>query len=172
IIQQTFRSVRMRYFIIGLAAILYFGAPAAFAAPSCAWPTPTSGVCVDDSGATYCVSCPDGKQSYACSRVACSDGKAVSQPPSQNATESAITSFYNNRGEWAGVFRMTGIEKIKVDTISATQVIANVRYSYAPIPGNYKKRTDSGYDQRTFVFNKNGPIWEVTSMGEHMSAKF
>jgi hypothetical protein len=86
--------------------------------------------------------------------------------------ESAITAFYSNRGEWAGVFRMTGIEKIKVDTISPTQVIANVRYSFAPIPGNYKKRTDSGYDQRTFTFSKNGPIWEVTSMGGYMSARF
>jgi hypothetical protein len=163
----------MRNFIIGLAAILYFGAPAAFAAPSCAWPTATSGVCVDDSGATYCVSCPEGTQSAACSRVACGDSKAVSvPPPSPNAMESAITSFYNNRGEWAGVFRMSGIEKTRVETISATQVIAHVRYSYTPIPGNHKKRTDSGVDQRTFVFNKNGPLWEVTSMGGYMSATF
>jgi hypothetical protein len=104
--------------------------------------------------------------------VSCSDGKAVSAPPSQNATESAITSFYNSRGEWAGVFRMTGIERIRLETISATQTIAHVRYSYAAIPGNYKKRKDSGRDQRTFVLNKNGPLWEVTSMGGHMSARF
>jgi hypothetical protein len=162
----------MRYFIVGLAVIFHFAAPAAIAAPSCAWPTPTSGVCVDDRGVTYCVSCPPGQQSAACSRVGCSDGRAVSVPPSQNATESAITAFYNNRGEWAGVFRITGIEKIRMETISATQTIAHVRYSYAPIPGNHKKRKDSGHDQRTFVFNKNGPLWEVTSMGQHMSAKF
>ena len=163
----------MRHFIIGLTAILYFSAPAAFAAPECAWSTPTSGVCVDDSGTTYCVSCPDGtKRDYACSRVSCNDGRAVSEAPSQNVMESAITSFYNNRGEWAGVFHMTGIVRIKVDTISPTQEIANVRYSYTPIPGNYQNRTDSGYDQRTFIFNKNGPIWEVTSMGGYMSAQF
>lgn len=162
----------MRHFITGLAAILCFGAAAAFAAPSCSWPAPTSGVCVDDSGARFCVSCPAGTQSSACSRVSCNDGRAVSEPPSRNATESAIIAFYNNRGEWAGVFRMTGIERITVDAVSPTQAIAKVRYSYAPIPGNYKKRTDSGYDQRTFVLNKNGPIWEVTSMGGHMSAKF
>ncbi len=86
--------------------------------------------------------------------------------------EGAITSFYNTRGEWAGVFRMTGIQKIRVDTINATQAIVSVRYSFAPIPGNYQERTDSGYDQRTFFFSKNGPIWEVTGMGGNMSASF
>ena len=162
----------MRY-VIGLAAILFFVASAAMAEPKCAWPTPNKGVCVDDNGTTYCLYCPEGQGSAACSRVSCNDGDAVSvPPPTQNAMESAITSFYNNRGEWAGVFRMTSIEKIRLDRISDTQAIAHVRYGYTPIPGNYQNRTDSGYDQRTFVFVKNGPIWEVTSMGGHMSASF
>src|SRR5262245_20276112 len=97
---------RMRFLAIGLAAVVYLAAPAVIAAPSCAWPTPTSGVCVDDAGARFCVSCPAGNQSAACPRVSCDDGKAVSAPPSQNAMESAITAFYNSRGEWAGVFRI------------------------------------------------------------------
>jgi hypothetical protein len=96
----------------------------------------------------------------------------VAPQPSQSVLESKIIDFYNNRGEWAGVFRIGRIEKLRVNSVSDTRAIASVRYYYIPIPGNYKKRTDTGYDQRTFVFIKNGPLWEVVSMGGYMSAQF
>lgn len=146
----------------------------AMAAPSCNWPSATFGICVDDGGNTYCVSCPAGTQSAACSRVSCSDNSTsqASPQPAPSVLESKIIDFYNTRGEWAGVFRLGRIEKMRVVSVSDSMAIASVRYYYIPILGNYKKRTDSGYDQRTFEFRKNGPLWEVVSMGGHMSARF
>jgi hypothetical protein len=127
---------------------------------------------VDDGGNTYCVSCPVGTQSAACSRVACSGNAVTPAQPPQNELEGKIIDFYNTRGEWAGVFRMGQIEKMRIDSESSTQAVAAVRYHYIPIPGNYKNRTDTGDDQRTFVFRKNGSLWEVVSMGGYMSAHF
>lgn len=169
-IRKTMRNA-VSYLV---AALLLLSAHTVMAAPSCAWPSATFGVCVDDSGMTYCVSCPAGTQSAACSRVSCSDNgsKQVAPQPAQSALESKIIDFYNNRGEWAGVFRIGSIVKLHVDSTSDTQAIVSVRYYYVPIPGNYKKRTDTGYDQRIFVFSKNGPLWEVVSMGGYMSAQF
>lgn len=164
-------------FYLCAAVLILTGNNVSFAEDSCAWakqPDGTTwGTCVDDSGVTYCVSCPPGATAGSCSRVSCADGKSTSNnPPSQGVLESAITGFYNNRGEWAGVFRIGRIEKIRLETVSDTVTIAHVRYFYTPIAGNYKGRTDTGYDQRTFVFNKNGPIWDVVSMGGYMSASF
>lgn len=158
-----------------VAVLLLLMANVAMAAPACSWPSATFGVCVDDRGNSYCVSCPEGTQSAACSRVSCSDNSPPSQvspQPSQSVLESQIIDFYNNRGEWAGVFRIGRIERLRMDSVSNTRAVASVRYQYIPIPGNYKKRTDTGYDQRTFVFIKNGPLWEVVSMGGYMSAQF
>ena len=169
-IRKTVQNV----FICFVAVLLLLVANVAMSAPVCSWPSATFGVCVDDGGNRYCVSCPEGTQSAACSRVSCSDNGSnqVTTQPSRSALESQIIDFYNNRGEWAGVFRIGHIERLRVDSVSGTRAIASVRYRYIPIPGNYKKRTDTGYDQRTFVFNKNGPLWEVVSMGGYMSAQF
>jgi len=93
-------------------------------------------------------------------------------PPSQNELNSLITNFYNNQGEWAGVFRIGKIERVKLEQHDRGRLIANVRYYYTPVPGNRKGRTDTGYDQRTFTLIMNRHHWTVINMGKYMSAHF
>ncbi len=97
---------------------------------------------------------------------------ADSAPPSQNELNNLITQFYNNRGEWAGTFRIRNIERVKLEQHDKYRMIAHVRYFYVPVPGNHKGRTDTGYDQRTFALIMNDHHWEVASMGKYMSAHF
>jgi len=84
----------------------------------------------------------------------------------------AIESYYNNEGEWAGVFRMDSIEKIRLEKLDAERSIAHVRYRYVPIPNNSQGRMDTGNDQRIFtVVVQEGRI-KVMLMGDYMSASF
>ena len=88
--------------------------------------------------------------------------------PSQSEFNAAISSFYNNQGEWAGVFRIARIDRVRLDKSGPDRFIAHVRYYYTAIPGNYKGRTDKGYDQRTFTLIRNGGGWRVINMGGYI----
>lgn len=92
--------------------------------------------------------------------------------PDQNVLIGALTEFYNKRGEWAGTFRVDHVEKLRLQNINDVRLIAHVRYFYIPVAGNSQGRTDSGFDQRIFVFNKIGSDWQVAEMGGYMSAQF
>lgn len=88
----------------------------------------------------------------------------------QAELKQAIESYYNDQGEWAGVFRIASIEKIRLEKIDAQRSIAHARYRYVPIPDNKRGRTDTGTDQRTFtVVVREGEI-KVVHMGAYMSA--
>jgi len=97
---------------------------------------------------------------------------ADNAPPSQDEIGHLVINYYNNQGEWAGVFRIGTIERIKIEQRNPVQMIAHVRYDYIPIPGNYKGRTDTGHDQRAFFLIRNDHRWQVVRMGKYMSAQF
>jgi tetratricopeptide (TPR) repeat protein len=85
---------------------------------------------------------------------------------------SSIINFYKSRGEWAGIFEIDYIEKVRIENISPNFKKVHVRYRFKPIPGNRAGRTDTGYDQRVFIVKKIGGSFEVTQMLGHMSAVF
>jgi hypothetical protein len=86
--------------------------------------------------------------------------------------EQAVMSFYRTRGEWAGVFVMDSILRIKPEKLSDRSYILNVEYHYTPIPNNRLNRTDSGVDQRVFTLEIFGGNYTITSMGGYHSAQF
>lgn len=83
-----------------------------------------------------------------------------------------VTDYYDQKGEWRGVFTMDSIEKIRIENGDGINMVAHVRYRYKPIQGNRKGRKDTGFDNRTFTINKSDSGYEVTKMGGYMSAKF
>lgn len=98
--------------------------------------------------------------------------KNIDSQPSKSELNNAVITFYNNQGEWAGIFRIGSIDNVRLENSGPNQLTAHVKYFYVPIPGNYKNRTDTGYDQRTFTLIKNKSGWSVVGMGGYMSAHF
>ena len=86
--------------------------------------------------------------------------------------QQAIMSFYRTRGEWAGVFVMDSIIRIKPEKLNDRSYTLNVEYHYTPIPNNRLKRTDSGVDRRVFTLEIFGGNYTITSMGGYNSARF
>jgi hypothetical protein len=86
-----------------------------------------------------------------------SDGRAIE----------ALTEFYNKRGMWAGLFRLGAVERYRVDRIDSDTKLGFIEYLYIPLPGN---RRETGYDKRTFNFEKRLGSWVVTRMDGNMSA--
>jgi len=78
-----------------------------------------------------------------------------------------ISHYYNAKGVWAGRFRLGAVARYRVDRITATTKLAYIKYLYIPLPGNPR---ETGYDKRTYRFEKRDGSWEVTWMGGHMSA--
>jgi hypothetical protein len=68
----------------------------------------------------------------------------------QNAQNSAV-QYYNTQGEWKGVFTMT---PNRIIPAGAKQ--CDINYSYKPIPGNPRGRTDTGIDYRRFTYDDAG----------------
>ncbi len=86
--------------------------------------------------------------------------------------QQAVMSFYRTRGEWAGIFVMDSIIRIKPERLNDRTYTLNVEYHYTPIPNNRLHRTDSGIDHRVFTLVIFGGNYTVTNMGEHESARF
>lgn len=93
-------------------------------------------------------------------------------PYQQNPVLVAIVEHYNNKGQWAGTYKIDGIIKSKIIKINETESVAHVKYLYIPIPNNAKGKTKSGYDQRIFMISNIGGNTKVTKMGTYNSAKF
>lgn len=90
--------------------------------------------------------------------------------PSQAAVKRLVTDYYNTQGEWAGTFTLGSVDRLRLQKINDAKIIAHVRYRYVPVLGNYRGRTDTGYDQRTFQLVNHGNGWQAASMGGYMSA--
>jgi hypothetical protein len=88
----------------------------------------------------------------------------------QRAVRQAIL-FYEEVGFWAETFTISEVLSSRIDDLSATQFELHMKYAYRPIPDNPFGRTDSGFDQRIFVF-KCDPGWVLEEMKGHMSASF
>jgi len=86
--------------------------------------------------------------------------------------QQAVMSFYRTRGEWAGIFVMDSIIRIKLEKLNDRSYTLNVEYHYTPIPNNRLHRTDSGVDQRVFRLEIFGGNYTITSMGGYHSAVF
>ncbi|VAW91187.1 hypothetical protein MNBD_GAMMA23-2246 [hydrothermal vent metagenome] len=57
-----------------------------------------------------------------------------------------VKDYYDTRSEWRGVFRMSNIEKIRLDEHDRNHITAYVRYQYVAIPSNHEGRRDEGHD--------------------------
>jgi len=86
--------------------------------------------------------------------------------------EKLVVDYYSKNGEWAGVFVIDHIEKLKIKNVSSNEKEVHVRYKYRPIPGNKKGRKDSGYDQRIFILKKNVGKYSIVRMLGYQSARF
>ena len=82
-----------------------------------------------------------------------------------------IRYYYDHSGEWASVFRIDRVTKISLVKSGSKRIIAYVKYHYAPIPGNARGRTDSGYDSRKFILKYRDGDWIVTNMGGYQSGR-
>ncbi|CAK0765560.1 exported hypothetical protein [Gammaproteobacteria bacterium] len=81
-----------------------------------------------------------------------------------------VKDYYNNEGEWAGIYTMSNIERMALNESKDDYgYVAHVCYHYRPIPNNRIGRNDSGVDQRTFSFGMVHGGYRVLSMGGHMS---
>lgn len=118
--------------------------------------------CRKRSAGQYC-----GNHVWACNSTSVADSKE-SQVLDINAIKRAVTAYYDNKGVWAGKFKIGSIEKIRLDS-TGSKIAAHVRYEYLPVPGNSRK---PGYDQRIFYIQKNRGRHTVNRMGDYMSASF
>ncbi len=84
----------------------------------------------------------------------------------------AIISYYNSSGVWAGIFRLDTILRTRFERISDNSYIVHAEYHYTPIPGNRDHRTDSGVDKRTFNLEIRGGSYIINGMGDYQSARF
>jgi len=98
--------------------------------------------------------------------------KPVEIPYQQNPVLVAIVDHYNNKGEWAGTFKIDSITKFKIIESSDNQSFVHVKYFYKYVPNNPKGRTDSGFDQRIFTVSTEGDEVKVIKMGAYRSAQF
>jgi len=78
-----------------------------------------------------------------------------------------VKQYYDNKGEWAGAYVISSIEKVILETKSESEIIAHVHYNYEPAPSSV--RSDTGNDKRTFFFQYIGSDWIIIEMGGHMS---
>ena len=78
--------------------------------------------------------------------------------------------YYQRDGIWAGVFKIDQITQRRLERVD-NGIMLHMRYRYRPIPGNRFERTDSGVDQRSFLFQCELG-WRVLEMGPHFSATF
>ena len=91
--------------------------------------------------------------------------------PSQDEMFVLAKQYYERHGIWSGIFFLSHAQKQRVVKQSKDDVVYHLRYGYTPVPGNDHGRTDSGWDQRMFLFRcKTG--WYVEQMGGYMSAQF
>jgi len=82
--------------------------------------------------------------------------------------QSAITLYYNDKSVLAGKFKISNVEKIRIEG-SGLSITAHMQYEYVPLPGNAR---ESGYDQRIFLLQKHSGKYAVKYMGEYMSGHF
>ncbi len=92
--------------------------------------------------------------------------------PTNGEIKKWITDYYNNKGVWHGTFRIRRIDQLRVVPINQDKIQVHAKYHYYPIPGNRKRRTDSGSDQRIFYLKRTTRRWVVTEMGGFNSARF
>ena len=96
----------------------------------------------------------------------------ISIPYKKNPVLVAVVDHYNNKGPWAGTFKIDSVIKFKIIKVSDTESVAHVKYHYVSVPNNPKGRIDSGYDQRVFTISNIGDDVKVTQMGPYKSAIF
>ena len=89
--------------------------------------------------------------------------------------ERAVVAFYDQRGEFAGVFRMRSILKTKLTFSSPTEVRADIEYVFECLnaQGTACGGATDGVDKRWYLLRKSSSgTWVGESMGGYMSAEF
>lgn len=104
--------------------------------------------------------------------LSCSNTPSSKVDAPNEQVRNMVIKYYNKQGEWAEVFTMDFIEKMKIKTVNENKSYVHVRYHYIPVPHNRKGRTDSGYDQRIFTLVNTDNDWGVINMSGYMSADF
>lgn len=107
-------------------------------------------------------------QVWACNSETASNNKAPATQLNMSALRSAVTSYYNNEGEWAGQFRISNITQVRIDGSGST-IEAHVKYRFEPVGSNTRS---GGNDQRIFTLDVSNGNYRVIRMGDYMSATF
>ena len=76
-----------------------------------------------------------------------------------------VREYYAQRGEWAGVFVIDRIDKMRFEKRSDNEIIVHVLYFFKPTMNQIRVDRRTGSDKRTFTFRYNGSDWQVVSMG-------
>ena len=84
-----------------------------------------------------------------------------------------VRDYYNNKGEWAGIFIIDRIEKIRIENKSDSEAVAHVLYWYKPAPIQKRRDNRTGSDKRTFTLYRSSKnsSWEVIKMGGYNSGR-
>lgn len=108
--------------------------------------------------------------------IDCTTGKNTAMPGIYNETTleinkeklvTAITSYYNIKGEWAGKYTIANLVYIRIED-NGPAFNAHVKYKTAPVP-NFRGK--ASYDQRIFSIVPQDGKYAVISMAGYMSAK-
>ena len=97
------------------------------------------------------------------------NGRCVPAPPRDDQTASAAKAFYDARGEYAGQYAMSRVERVRLVRVQADRYDAHVRYGFRCLLPVCCCGTN-GVDQRVFRLAFRGGQWITESMGGHMSA--
>lgn len=87
----------------------------------------------------------------------------------------AVVAFYDQKGEWSGVYRIRSVLKTKLTFTSDTEVRADVEYIFECLNSGNAACSGQvdGVDKRWFLVRKGSSgNWVGERMGGHLSAEF
>jgi hypothetical protein len=87
----------------------------------------------------------------------------------------AVVAFYDQKGEWSGVYRIRSVLKTKITFTSDTEVRADVEYVFECLNSGNAACSGQvdGVDRRWFLVRKGSSgNWVGQRMGGHLSAEF
>ena len=97
---------------------------------------------------------------------------ADASSPTEQEAAALVMQYYDERGEFAGTYRMAGIDGLRLVLEGEDRYSCHVRYRYAAVPRDGRGTAESGKDARIFVLQRNGSGWSVSQMGGPGSGRF
>ncbi|WP_372365593.1 tetratricopeptide repeat protein [Candidatus Uabimicrobium sp. HlEnr_7] len=97
--------------------------------------------------------------------------KGTYQQKTYKTLQLAIAQFYNEEGDWAGIYIFDSLQKIQVEWRKKNMIKVHVRYKYRRTNSDEKLKK-SGYDQRFFIAKKIKNRFAIMEMGAVNSGYF